>query len=418
MKLTAFSEKQMRVMTWWCRGSPDRGRDAILCDGAVRSGKTFCMALSFVLWGFSEFQDGDFGLCGKTILSLRRNLVRPLRGVLEGMGFGCGESVSGHYLDVSCGGRKNRYYLFGGKDESSAALIQGMTLCGVLFDEAALMPRSFVEQAMARCSAEGAKFWFNCNPEHPLHWLHTQWIQKAEERNALHLHFTMEDNPALSEAVKRRYRGLYTGAFYDRFILGKWVCGEGLVYPMFDPEKHTFRQGPKECGRYIISCDYGTVNPCSFGLWGLCGGVWHRLREYYYDSRREGVPRTDEEHYAQLEKLAGELPVEVVVSDPSAASFLECIRRHGRFAVQKAKNDVADGIRRVGDAIQSGKIRIGDGCVDTLREFSLYRFREGGGAELPVKENDHAMDDIRYFVATVLGLEEEEEFFALSLSRG
>lgn len=418
MRLESFSEKQKIVLTWWCDGSPSRELEAIICDGAVRSGKTICMGLSFVCWAMRRFQGERFGLCGKTVGGLRRNLLDGLVPVLKELGFACTEKSSQHLLTVRFGGRVNTFYLFGGKDEGSAALIQGVTLAGVLLDEAALMPRSFVEQAMARCSAEGAKFWFNCNPEHPLHWLHTQWIQKAEERNALHLHFTMEDNPALSEAVKRRYRGLYTGAFYDRFILGKWVCGEGLVYPMFDPEKHTFRQGPKECGRYIISCDYGTVNPCSFGLWGLCGGVWHRLREYYYDSRREGAPRTDEEHYAQLEKLAGELPIEMVVADPSAASFLECIRRHGRFAVQKAKNDVADGIRRVGDAIQSGKIRIGDGCVDTLREFSLYRFREGGGAELPVKENDHAMDDIRYFVATVLGLEEEEEFFALSLSRG
>ncbi|MFR4757716.1 MAG: hypothetical protein ACLT9P_06070 [Evtepia gabavorous] len=82
-------------------------------------------------------------------------------------------------MKIRCGGVENTYFLFGGKDEGSAALIQGVTLAGVLLDEVALMPRSFVEQACARCSVTGAKFWFSCNPAGPGHWFYREWICKG-----------------------------------------------------------------------------------------------------------------------------------------------------------------------------------------------------------------------------------------------
>lgn len=239
-------------------------------------------------------------------------------------------------MEIEYSGRRNRFYLFGGKDEGSAALIQGMTLGGVLLDEVALMPRSFVEQALARCSLDGSKLWFNCNPDTPLHWFYEEWIKKSEEKNCLYLHFTMDDNPSLTPAIKRRYESLYSGAFYDRFVLGKWVAAQGLVYPFFSRSVHVAEPAGIP-SRYFISCDYGTVNPSSFGLWGEYGGRWYRLSEYYFDSRREGEQRTDEEHYAALEQLAGDLNIEAVIADPSAASFLECIRRHGRFRAVPAK---------------------------------------------------------------------------------
>lgn len=332
----SFSEKQLRVLSWWCPSSPDRNFDAIICDGAVRSGKTLCMSVSFVAWAFSAFDDTSFALCGKTVTSLRRNIITPILPVLRRLGFDCREKLSQHLVEIEYSGRRNRFYLFGGKDEGSAALIQGMTLGGVLLDEVALMPRSFVEQALARCSLDGSKLWFNCNPDTPLHWFYEEWIKKSAEKNCLYLHFTMDDNPSLTPAIKRRYESLYSGAFYDRFVLGKWVAAQGLVYPFFSRSVHVAE--PEGIpSRYFISCDYGTVNPSSFGLWGEYGGRWYRLNEYYFDSRREGEQRTDEEHYAALEQLAGELNVEAVIADPSAASFLECIRRHGRFRAVPAK---------------------------------------------------------------------------------
>ncbi len=410
-----FSPKQLTALSWWSGRSPHRDKDAVICDGAVRSGKTLCLSVSFVAWSFYAFCGRDFALCGKTVTSLRRNVVTPLMGVLKELGFSCRERVSKSYLDISFGGRTNRFYLFGGRDESSAALIQGMTLAGILFDEVVLMPRSFVEQALARCSVKGSKYFFNCNPEHPHHWFYTEWIKKAQQKNALLLHFTMEDNPSLSPEILARYQSLYSGVFYERFIEGRWVVAQGLVYPMFSEEEHVCAAGERY-DRYVISCDYGTVNPSSFGLWGFDGKVWHRMREYYFDSRREGFLKTDEEHYAALEALAGALSVEAVIVDPSAASFIQTIRHHGRFCVIKAKNDVANGIRRVCEALRGRVILFDPGCKDSIREFALYTWEQDGVRDLPVKEHDHAMDDIRYFVATVME-EEGDGFFVMSSDR-
>ena len=377
----SFSEKQLRVLSWWCPSSPDRNFDAIICDGAVRSGKTLCMSVSFVAWAFSAFDDTSFALCGKTVTSLRRNIITPILPVLRRLGFDCREKLSQHLVEIEYSGRRNRFYLFGGKDEGSAALIQGMTLGGVLLDEVALMPRSFVEQALARCSLDGSKLWFNCNPDTPLHWFYEEWIKKSAEKNCLYLHFTMDDNPSLTPAIKRRYESLYSGAFYDRFVLGKWVAAQGLVYPFFSRSVHVAE--PEGIpSRYFISCDYGT----------------------------------DEEHYAALEQLVGELNIEAVIADPSAASFLECIRRHGRFRAVPAKNDVIDGIRRVSDALKERRILFSQSCTDCLREFSLYRWDNTAARDAPRKEYDHAMDDVRYFVSTVLA-HEEDGFFALAMSR-
>lgn len=243
-----FSPKQMQALTWWCPGSPHSGKSGIICDGAVRSGKTLCMSLSFVSWAFYRFRDTAFALCGKTVASLRRNVLTPLTEQLTALGFTCTFKISRSELTVRRDGRENRFYLFGGRDESSAALIQGMTLGGVLLDEVALMPRSFVEQALARCSLEGATYWFNCNPEHPYHWFYKEWIQKAAEKQVLYLHFQMTDNPSLSPAVLRRYKRLYSGTFYRRFVEGRWVAADGLVYPMFDPKRHVGAPGQRLSG--------------------------------------------------------------------------------------------------------------------------------------------------------------------------
>uniref|UniRef100_UPI003FF115FD PBSX family phage terminase large subunit n=1 Tax=Candidatus Fimivicinus sp. TaxID=3056640 RepID=UPI003FF115FD len=409
-----FSRKQLTVLTWWCQGSPFHSCDCILCDGAVRSGKTMCMSLSFIAWAFYQFSDTSFAICGKTIASLRRNVVQPLLPALRELGFSCTERLTHNVIEISRGGRKNRFYLFGGRDESSASLIQGMTLGGVLLDEVALMPRSFVEQSLARCSLEGSKFWFNCNPEHPQHWFHEEWVLKAKEKNCLYLHFTMRDNPSLTPAILKRYETLYSGAFYERFVEGKWVAAQGLVYPMFG--SHLITAPPQSCTEYYLSCDYGTVNPFSCGLWGEQGGIWYRLREYYYDSRREGQQKTDEEYYAEVAALAGELPVNAVIVDPSAASFLACIRRYGRYPVIPAKNEVLDGIRRVSNALKAEKLRIAPACRDTIREFGLYRWDARAARDAPRKEHDHAMDDIRYFVSTVLA-SPDDSFYALAADR-
>ncbi len=406
----------MKALCWWMPESPFCGYDAIICDGAVRSGKTLCMSVSFITWAFSAFSDCSFALCGKTIASLRRNVVTVILPVLRELGFECSEKHSRNLIEISYGGVMNRFWLFGGKDEGSAALIQGMTLAGVLLDEVTLMPRSFVEQALARCSVDGSKLWFNCNPEHPMHWFHEEWVKKHREKNCFYLHFTMKDNPSLTPSIIRRYEKLYSGAFYERFVLGRWVAAQGCVYPMFSQEKHVV-DPPDSFERYYISCDYGTVNPSSFGLWGENGGKWYRIKEYYFNSRVEGSQRTDSEHYSALCDLAGALRIEAVIVDPSAASFIECIRRAGRFKVIPAQNDVIDGIRRVSDCLKEQKILFSPECRDAIKEFGLYRWEENAVKDAVRKENDHAMDDIRYFVSTVVNGQEDGGFFAIAAKR-
>ena len=249
-----FSKRQLIAMTWWNRPGL-KEYDGILCDGAVRSGKTVSLVVGFFLWSMSSFRGQTFALCGKTVGAMRRNITDHLGDWLGGI-LQFRESFSQNKLVVrDRAGHENTYYLFGGRDESACQLIQGITLAGVLLDEAALMPQSFVQQACARCSVSGSKLWFSCNPEGPEHWLYRDFIQQAKAKNLLHLHFTMADNPALPDSIKARYETLYTGIFYRRFILGQWCMAEGLVYD-FDPALHV-QQPPRPGGRYYISVDYG-----------------------------------------------------------------------------------------------------------------------------------------------------------------
>ena len=412
MKGWKFSEKQRVVLTWWMAGSPYRGRDAIFCDGAVRSGKTLAMGLGFFLWAMKSFEGKKFGLCGKSVEAVRRNVLTEVLPWLEELGCRWRENRSQNLLVVTLMGRENRFYLFGGCDERSAGRIQGITLAGVLLDEAALMPRSFVEQACARCSIAGSRIWFNCNPAGPGHWLYKTWVLEAEARNCLRLHFTMEDNPSLTETVRQRYGRLYSGAFYRRFILGEWVQAEGRVYDFFRAEM--VGDVPERCDQWYISCDYGTVNPTSMGLWGRADGVWYRVKEFYHDSRTAMRQMTDEEYAAALEDLAGGREITAVIVDPSAASFIEVLRRKG-WRVRRANNDVLSGIRLTADCLKSGRMVICRGCGDCLREMEEYVWEPGGGDRVR-KANDHAMDDMRYFAATVLG-EKTDGFAAWAVER-
>ena len=391
-----ISPQQKKILAF-----PYSKYDAIICDGAVRSGKTSIMMWAFVRWAMENFSGQRFGICGKTVDSCSKNIIVPFTAMtLAKEKYTMRWRRSEKILEVRRGTTTNWFEVFGGKDESSAALIQGRTLAGVLLDEVALMPRSFVEQALARCSVDGNKKWFSCNPESPQHWFYLEWIKKHDKRNALYLHFTMRDNPGLTEKVIEQYESMFSGVFYDRFIRGLWIPAEGLVYPMFD-ERNITDEVP-ESGEYYMSCDYGTLNPFSAGLWCWNGKVATRVREYYYSGRDERSSKTDEEYYIELEKLAGDLPVKSVVIDPSAASFIEVIRRHKRFRVQKAVNDVIPGIATTARYIQDGTIKVYRSCKDAIREFGLYRWDEKSTEDKPIKENAHAMDDIRYFTMTIL----------------
>jgi PBSX family phage terminase large subunit len=390
-----ISNKQQKILAF-----PYSKYDALICDGAVRSGKTSIMMWAFVRWAMENFSGQRFGVCGRTVDSCTKNIIVPFTAMSLAkeryiIRWRRGDKV----MEVRRGAVTNYFEVFGGKDEASYTLIQGRTLAGVLLDEVVLMPRSFVEQALTRCSVDGAKLWFSCNPGSPQHWFYTEWIKRHKERNALYLHFEMTDNPGLSEKTLERYQNMFTGVFYDRYIRGLWVLAEGLVY---DFGEENIVDDVPESGEYYISCDYGTLNPFSAGLWCWDGKTATRIREYYYSGREEHRNKTDEEYYTELEKLVGELPVISVIVDPSAASFIEVIKRHGKFKVRKAVNDVLPGIATTARYLRSGALKIHRSCKDAIREFGLYRWDEKSTEDRPIKENDHAMDDTRYFAMTVL----------------
>lgn len=391
-----ISPKQRKILAF-----PYSKYDALICDGAVRSGKTSIMMWAFVDWAMRQFSGQRFGICGKTVDSASKNIVVPFISMSRAKErYTIRWRRADKVLEVRRGAVTNYFEVFGGKDESSFALIQGRTLAGVLLDEVALMPRSFVEQALTRCSVDGAKLWFSCNPESPQHWFYNEWIKRHKERNALYLHFEMTDNPGLSAKTIERYQTMFTGVFYDRYIRGLWVLAEGLVYDFFGEEQIV--EDEPENGRYYISVDYGTLNPFSAGLWCVTKDQAVRVDEYYYSGREMTCQKTDEEYYEKLRELAEGRHIDYIVVDPSAASFITTIFRHREFHVVKAKNDVMDGIRQTALYLKTGRLKIHRRCENTIREFGLYRWDETAIEDKPIKENDHAMDDVRYFCYTIL----------------
>lgn len=387
----------------WAHMPQYRDKKAIICDGSVRSGKTVSMIIGFVHWAMRFFDGKNFGICGKTISSTERNIVMPLMDMPDITDYYFVKYIRGENkrIIIRSGKKTNTFFIFGGKDESSYELVQGVTLTGVLFDEVALMPQSFVDQAVARTlSEQGARHWFNCNPESSEHWFYKEWICNTRQKKAIHLHFTMQDNPILSPKQIADAEALYNGVFYDRYIRGLWCVAEGLIYPQFRKEQHVRRLDHPQ-GEWYISVDYGTLNAFSAGLWCYDGHTAYRAAEWYYSGREQKRQLTNTQYLRKIQQLAEGHDIEAVIVDPSAASFIAELRYAG-FTVRKAKNDVVDGIRRVSAALQQNKLIFSPDCKDCIREFSLYRWDEKSSEDKPIKKNDHAMDDVRYFVRMVL----------------
>ena len=386
-KFQPFSRKQRQIFTWWADKSPVKDAVGIIADGAIRSGKTVSMSLSYVMWAMSKYDSQNFIMAGKTISSFKRNVLQNLKLMLTSRGYHWIYHISGEFpnmLEVTRNGKTNYFYIFGGKDEGSQDLVQGITAAGAFFDEVALMPESFVNQATGRCSVEGATWWFNCNPAGPMHWFKLEWIDKRKKKRLLYLHFTMDDNLSLSEKVKAKYREMYAGVFYLRYIRGMWAVAEGLIYTMLTKENlYTNAERPaglKSTAAKTITVDYGTTNPCVFlEVWDDGETLWID-REYRWDSRseearRSGNPqRTDSQYADDMEEFMGSTPEDqcMVVVDPSAASFIAELRSRGVY-VKPANNDVEDGIRVVGSLLAKRNIRINkENCKGLLGEMRSY----------------------------------------------
>jgi len=400
-KFKQFSNKQMKVLNWWLCTS----YDGIIADGAIRSGKTLSLATSFVIWAMSSFNNELFAMCGKTIGSFRRNVWMWLKQALISLGYEIYEVKTENLITISKGSVTNKFFLFGGKDESSQDLIQGLTLAGILFDEVALMPESFVNQATGRCSIDGSKFWFNCNPDSPQHWFKVNWIDKCTEKNMLKLHFTMNDNLTLSESIKQRYQNRYSGLFYKRFILGLWVIADGIIYDMFSYEKHVVNTEDRAYTEYYVSVDYGTYNPCAFGLYGKYNNKYYKIDEYYFSGRDSEVQKTDKEYANDMIDFIKNRPIRAIIIDPSASSFIAELKQRQISKIIKANNNVLEGIKNYSSVLNDGLLLFNDCCVNSFKEFSSYCWDEKAsnkGDDKPLKVHDHTKDEERYFINTIV----------------
>lgn len=391
-----YTQKQRTLMNLW---KQNKLRRLNILEGSVSSGKTW---ISLVLWAFwvaTMPQDKLYLMCGKSLTTLKRNCLIPLEELVGSSNFTFSLAAKEGYLF----GR--RMLLEGGNDARSESKIRGLTLQGAYCDELTLFPRDFFVMLLSRLRVPGAKLIATTNPDSPQHWLKTEYIDRETELDLLDMRFTLDDNTTLDPDYVDSIKAEYTGVFYDRFILGRWKIAEGLVYPFFaaDPGRYLYT-GHTEglMGAFYVSIDYGTHNPCSMGLWCVGNQRAIRIAESYYDSRKERKQRTDEEHYAQLDQLAAGRHIRYVVVDPSAASFIETIRRHGKFHVLAADNHVLNGIRVTAALMNAGRLLIHESCKASLEEFQSYCWDDKSQEDKVVKENDHAMDDIRYFANTVL----------------
>jgi PBSX family phage terminase large subunit len=403
-----FSRKQKKVLTWWLPNSPYHEYDGIIADGAIRSGKTVSMETSFLLWAMNTFSDQNFALCGKTIGSLRRNVLKDFKKIAISRGYNVDEKRSEKLITISKGPVTNYFYYFGGRDEASQDLIQGITLAGVLFDEVALMPESFVNQATGRCSVEGSKYWFNCNPEGRLHWFKVNWINNYLEKRLLYLHFTMEDNLSLSDVIKERYRRMYVGVFYNRFILGRWCAAEGIIYDCWNEKRNSFdanvnRPWENDLYTHYVAVDYGTTNPTVFLDAYDDGDTFWVTREYYHDPSVEQKQKTTSEHADDLDAFLGNERDAVIIVDPAAEDFKLELRNRG-YRVKNANNDVLEGIRTTAAMMQMGALKVDNSLRKFRAELETYVWDQKAkerGEEKPVKQKDHAMDAMRYLVKTL-----------------
>ncbi len=398
---SVYTPKQRELLRLW---QTNKLKRINLLSGSVRSGKTW---ISLVLWAFwvaTMPKEKNYLMTAKSLTTLKRNVLDLLTELVGEKNF----TFSIAQKQASLFERK--VYLEGANDARAESKIRGMTLQGAYCDELTLYGEDFFTMMLSRLSEPNAKLFATTNPDTPMHWLNKKYIERGHELNMLLMTFLIDDNTFLDPNYVEELKKEYVGVFYDRFIKGEWVLAEGRVYPGFSEIDNVTEDIP-ESGTYYISIDYGTLNPFSAGLWCVSDGKAVRIKEYYHSGRDTKRQLTDEEYHAALEKLIQytdsegvlqEYEIDRVVIDPSAASFIACMRRHGKFRVKHAVNTVIDGIRNVTSMLNSQRLFIHSSCKDSIKEFGLYSWDDKAQEDKVIKENDHAMDDIRYFVNTIL----------------
>ena len=363
--------------------------------GSVRSGKTYITLLIWALWIATMPKDKNYLMCAKTLTSLKRNCLDLLQSLIGPDNFSYTLSSKQGQLF----GRK--IYLEGANDARSEGKIRGMSLSGAYIDEITLIEEDFFTMLLSRLSDTGAKLFGSTNPANPSHWLKEKYINRQDELDIFVDKFILDDNIFLDKEYVEQIKKEYTGVFYDRFILGDFVSAEGLIYPMFNKNQHV-KGIEKPIGEYFISIDYGITNPFAAGLWCMGEKKAFMVDEYYYESKKTQRPKTDEEHYEQIEKLAKDYPVYEIIIDPSATSFKETIKRHGKFEYINANNDVINGIANCMTLLNSDFVEFSTRCKGLINEMGLYSWDKNAKTDTVIKEFDHSLDQFRYFVSTIL----------------
>lgn len=414
------SLKQRKILEWWMDGSPFSTLPYILLEGSVRSAKTSTGSFSFVLWAMTNFNGEEFAFCGKTIGACRRNLVRPLKQMLAvEPGFEVKDKLSvveGPHLVISYCGHTNVFWVFGGKDEASQDLVQGVTLAGIMFDEVLLMPLSFVWQGLNRLSRAGSKAWFTDNPESPNHQIYREILDPYQADGKLYfLRLTLDDNPALPEDAKARLKSQYPvgSVLYRRTILGLRTAAEGRVFSFFDEAPgagYVVDTVPENFTMYLCGLDYGISNPFAAQLWGLSGGIWYVLKEYYWDSQVEKKQKSNAEYIEDLARLCywnGErrTPVKILIP-PEENGFQREVKqsKHPQlYHVRDADNAIMPGIEDLTTLLTLGKLKILRSCEKTIwgiNELLWDEKKQKQGVDMFLKGGsgspDHSADASRY----------------------
>lgn len=384
-----FTSKQKELIRAFKQGQLKRMN---ILDGSVRSGKTWITYVIWALWVATMPADKTYLMTARTLTTLKRNCLEPMVQLFGAENFSYSISNKSGRLF----GRNIQFE--GANDAQAEAKIRGLTLQGAYVDEITLVPEDYFTMLLSRLSESGAKLFGSTNPDSPSHWLKKKYLDRADELSVYKDTYIIDDNTFLDPEYIAAIKSEYTGVFYDRFILGKWVIAEGLVYEF--GEENITDEIPAG-GEYYVSCDYGTMNPFSAGLWCVNGDKAVRIKEYYYNGRETNAQRTDEEYVDDVEKLMEGYNVRKIIVDPSAASFIAALKKRNHN-VLRANNDVMDGIRTVARFLKKGNIKIHRSCKDAINEFGLYSWNDKSVEDAVIKENDHAMDDIRYFCYTLM----------------
>jgi PBSX family phage terminase large subunit len=377
--------------------------------GATRSGKTYLDFKWIIPLRIRERagKDGLAVILGVTKSTIERNVLEPMRNLYGDKLVGTISSDNTAWIFGE------KCYCLGAEKVSQVSKIRGASIKYCYGDEVADWSEEVFALLKSRLDKEYSCFDGTYNPQYPNHWLKKFLDSNADIFSQV---YTIDDNPFLPPSFVENLKKEYAGTvFYDRYILGKWTLAEGLVYSMFgDP---CIVQDIPDTGDYYISIDYGTHNPFSAGLWCVTKTEAVRIGEYYYCGREERKEKTPEEYYSEVKRLAGGRDIKCLIVDPSADAFIATVKKHHEFKVRGAVNDVLPGIQTTAEMIASGKLKIHESCEDAIREFGLYRWDEKAESDRVVKENDHAMDEIRYMVMTVLKKHFKEHGFVPELAR-